>query len=220
MAIISSVEYYSSCPSCGATNNGKKKCEYCGNSLIKKTTQKSTDYDLYAGNGFGSDFYSNQYQGIDSEFSSYPIIKGKNCGVDPFMILFSLIFGGCFTFVPLIICITFIATGIMEPWVILMLSVFWIIGIGSFVPLIIKTDARAKCKKGKVVTGVVKGYENSLVSINNRPVQNVCVLIDEFTDPKILVVSTGVTNRPYPLETTIQLKNYKDYYLITTGKKA
>lgn len=197
---INSLEYYSSCPSCGAVNTGKKFCEYCGASMVKKATQMVNEPSMTIENSFLM------------EDVNLPLVKGKNCGKNLFMVLFCSIFGGMFFMVPTIICITFIATGIMQPWIIGMLSLFWVIGIGALTPMILSIKNRSKCKNGKHITGIVRGYEDSMVMVNNRPVQNMRIRIDD-ENPRIVLLSTGVSYCRYPVGGTVRLINYENYYM-------
>lgn len=204
-----SIEYYAACPQCGAANVGKGKCDYCGASLIKSRTTTSSDFN-----------YSRQEEEEKNlqEDMNYPEIEGKIYEIDEFLLIFCPIFGGMFILVPTIICIAFSSAGIMEIWVLAMLAMFWMIGIGAFVPLINSFVKRSKCKNGREISGVVRGYERTMVEVNGRPVLKIRILIDERTDPKILLLNTGGTSRKYALGKVIKLKGYDNNFIIVKEK--
>lgn len=202
MKVTKTIEYYPSCPSCGAANTGAMdRCEYCGALLIKRTVQESM--------GIQSDAEMENYM----EDSSLPVIHGKYCGKNGFMTVFCLIFGGMFVLVPFIVGAAFLTVGVMEPFVFAILIPFMILGVCSLSPIVVSKVNRTKCENGKIVTGIVRGYEDSMVMVNNRPVQCIRLKIDDFVEPKLLIVSTGETRRMYPIGATIRLRNYGNYYM-------
>lgn len=202
MSIIESIEYYSACPQCGAANIGKEKCEYCGTYLVKSKTNRTVDEKT-------SEEDKNYQEDIQ-----YPEIKGKIYEKDDFLMLFCPLFGGMFIVLPIVISIIFISVGIMEPWLYAMFALFWLIGIGGLSPLVISIVQRAKCKNGDEITGIVRGYENSIVIVNGSPVLKMRVLINEYTNPTILVLGTGTTKRLFPVGKVIKLKGYNNKYII------
>ncbi len=198
---LSSIEYYSACPSCGATSGNKGVCEYCGASLIKKKTFRDNT----------ANSLEEQFR-IEDQFT--PVFKGKSCNANPFLTIFCVIFGGCFLFVPIILLIVFISTGIMTAWIIPMLLLFMGIGAVSFVPLILSTVHRSKCKSAPVVQGIVRGYEDGSIIINGRPVQNVKILVNLPSGPKIALINLSESSRPYVVGSTIGIRNYQRYFVI------
>lgn len=203
MSGYQTIEYYQTCPSCGANNNGKEFCEYCGSSLVKSTTR--TEYE--------SPVKAQEYAN-EAEDAMLPIIEGKYCGIDSFLLLFCPIFGGGFILIPTILCIAFVSSGIMEGWAYAMFGLFWMIGIGAMIPLFVSISRSAKCKKGERITGIVRGYEEDhSVLINGRPRLCVRILVEHNGTPSILVLSTGGTNRRYALGQQVTLRNYDDKYV-------
>lgn len=201
--MVSSIEYYSKCPSCGATSGNKEVCDYCGSSLIKKRTFENKEV---------INSLEEQYRIEDEQI---PVFKGKGCNRDMFMILFSSIFGGCFLLVPTIILIAFTSSGIMEPFIYPMLLLFMAIGVGSFIPLIRSSIKRSKCKKSPALTGIVRGYtENRIVMVNGSPVKMVRVLVNLPSGPKIAEISTGGPDKPYPVGKMVKIHNYENYFYI------
>lgn len=204
MSVIESYEYYAACPSCGAANVGIDKCEYCGASLIKKKINTNT-----TGHGM-----SEQEEILYQEDINLQEVDGKLCENDPFLLLFCPIFGGAFILVPTIIAIAFTSVGIMETWVMLMIGLFWIVGICGFAPLVLNIYGKIKCKNGEEVTGIVRGYENTMVTVNGAPCLAIRILIDQYVEPKILVLRTGNTKRKYQIGKSISLRKYKNKYII------
>jgi len=204
---MESIEYYSACPQCGAANVGNEKCDYCGASLIKiKTTHKEMPGK------------TDEEEAYYQEDSRYPEIKGRLLEKDEFLFFFCPLFGGIFLLVPTIILVAFSQVGILELWVVAMLSVFWLVGIGGIMPLILYFVRKAKCRNGKEITGIVRGYEKTMIVVNGSPVLAVRVLIDQWTSPKILILNTGSSRRGYPLGKEIRLKVYKNNFMIVENR--
>lgn len=201
MKNVEQIEYHTSCPACGAINNGSKFCEYCGSSMIKTKTISSLD------NNAEADLY-------ESEDMNLPMITGKSVNNDLFMTIFCLIFGGVFFIVPTFLCIIFATVGILEIWLIPFFSIFWIVGLGTLIPLIVKKVNKAKCKNGPSLKGVVRGYEPGLVMVNNRPVLNVKLKVYVDGQYKLLKLSTGSPSKKYPLGKELTLRYYNKYYMI------
>lgn len=212
MNVVESVEYFPSCPQCGASNNGKELCEYCGTSLVKRRINQSIGL---AGFGMANNSLEEENMMEDSDLRE---ISGKSGNLDPFIIMFCLIFGGCFCLVPIIIGVAFTGSGIMEPWVFLMLGLFLLIGLGSLAPLVIAIISNIKCKTGEPVSGIVRGYSKSMVSVNGSPVLNMRLLMDENDEKYILVLRSGSTERRYKIGSTVHLKRYKNKYIIDKEK--
>lgn len=203
MSIYESVEYHPYCPSCGAANVGNDVCDYCGASLIKSKTNREETKDEME-----------EQERINAlEDYKYEEIKGKLREKDDFLLLFCPIFGGAFVIVPTIVCIAFMGTGILEFWLIPFFSLFWLIGIGALVPLFKQLTEGHKCKTGDLVTGTLRGYEDSMTVVNGRPQLNMRILLNDAYDPKILVLKTPFTVKKYPVGAQIRLKRYKDSYI-------
>lgn len=202
MSFAESVEYYPECPSCGAKNTGGSLCEYCGASMIKKKIK------------FGNSGQSDIEEENEREDMSLPHINGKSGHLDPFIILFCSIFGGGFIIVPLILSIAFLSSGILEIWVAFMLIVFFLVGVGSLIPLVLNLYNGAQCKKGDILTGVVRGYSRTGTMINGDYVLKIKLCVTKNGNPTIVSFSTGKTVRTYPIGETVKIRNYKDYYII------
>ncbi len=207
MENLSSIEYYSTCPACGAASGNKDVCEYCGASLIKKKTfQKSTTNSLE--------------EQFEEEDRNIPMFKGKSCNKDTFLLLFSLIFGGCFLIVPIIALSIFLSTGLMEIWVLPMMLLFMVIGACSFIPLILSTVRRSKCKNSPVLQGIVRGYADGSIIINGKPVQMVKILVNLPSGPKIALINLSDSTKPYVVGSSIGIRNYQRYFLIEDSSQS
>lgn len=203
MSYTSSIEYYSTCPSCGGAGQGQAVCMYCGTSLVKKKMAETV----------GSEYVSPEAQ-YAMEDAGLPQIQGTFAGPNMFLLLFCLAFGGGFLLIPGGIFAGFVATGMFEWYLLAFFSIFWMIGIAAFCVLFTYLGKRNKIKNGKVITAVVHGYGRGNMYINDMPVLTVKLLIDEFSDPKLLTLNTGSTERKYALGQTIKLRNYQDLYEI------
>lgn len=201
MAKIEKIEYYETCPNCGAANSGQETCLYCGTLLIKRRIFEETDSESLE-------------ERFKQEDSYLPVIHGKSGKVDTFLKIFCPIFGGVFLLVPTFLCIMFSSLGMMEAWVLGMFSIFWIVGAGSLLPLIISISNSKKCKNGTVITGMVRGYENGLYSINDSPVKIVLLKITQDGQDKILKLNTGKTSKSYALGAILRIRNYQNIYRI------
>ena len=91
---------------------------------------------------------------------------------------------------------------------------FFIIGFGSLVPLVINIRSVMKTKKGDIISGTVRGYAKTATYINGECVLRIKVLIDRDTEPKIVIFNTGETTRMYPINTEIKLRRYENYFSI------
>ncbi|MDO4188019.1 MAG: hypothetical protein Q4D29_03440 [Lachnospiraceae bacterium] len=207
MATVESVEYYSACPQCGAANVGLEKCDYCGASLIKRKTNTE----------FRSEMSDEETENLRQD-ADYPEVRGKLYEPDPFLLMFCPIFGGIFLLVPTIILLAFSSVGIMESWLYLMLGLFWLIGIGGISPLIVSLYKNVKCKNGNLITGIVRGYEESMVLVNGKPMLYVRLLVNERTDPKILILNTGKSAKVYPIGKVMKLRGYNNNFIIEKEK--
>ena len=204
MSSYQTVEYYQACPSCGAVNTGKDRCEYCGSSLIKSTVHKEIPSNV-----------SEQEYANELEDAALPIIHGKNSGKNVFLVLFCSVFGGVFFFVSTILFVSFVSSGNMGTWLYFFFAAFWMIGIGALIPLFLYLIRRSKCKHGTEMTGIVRGYEeNPALLINGRPVLRVKILVNQESNPSILVLSTGDGIRRYAIGQRLQIRNYNDNYRI------
>ena len=197
------IEYYDVCPNCGARSKVQDTCEYCGSSLIKSVIRSERNIPVV-----------DYEEELRAEDAKYPILPCRSCGRNTFLNLFCGIFGGCFILVPFIVGTAFIGAGIAEMWVIAMLGLFLLVGVGSLVPLIINISNTVKCKSGDLISAKVRGYENTMSSINGQPVLAVRLLINKDGRPGIIVLNTGKTTRSYSINQEIEIRNRDNLYML------
>lgn len=200
---VVNIEYHSVCPACGAAGGGREICEYCGANLIKNRSEESF--------GEGSLEERNAMEDL-----GLPIEHGKSCETDKFMLMFCLIFGGMFVTVPTILCVVFISVGIFFWPMIFFFGIFWVIGFGALMPIILPAVNRKKCKQGPVVTGELRGYEESMVMMNGRPILNMRIRMWDSArnSDKIVLLSSGETVRRYPAGAQMSFRNSGKYYML------
>lgn len=205
MSTIERVEYYSGCPSCGAASEGKEVCPYCGTSLVKKRYMIEVEESA-------EDIIAREDAGL-------PVVRGAlvgSSGMDTFLKVFCPLFGGIFVGVSLVLMIAFGASGLLflDPFMILFFVPFLLIGFGAFVPLFVMASRKSKVKNGRQVPGIVRGYEDGGYQVNGRTVQNMRVRINDGGQVKLLILSTGSANKPYPVDSSINMLNAEDLYTI------
>lgn len=199
MNTVETLEYHESCPGCGASNDGTGVCPYCGSSMIKsRRISKSTQ---------------NPADAVYAEDMGLAVVKAKSGEVNSFLKIFCPLFGGIFIAVPTILFFAFLSFGLMEFWLVGFFSLFWIIGFGSLVPLIASISRNRKCKSGKRLRGIVRGYSNSNISINGAPALNIRIRVED-AQPFLVQFNTGETSQEYPIGAHLFLRMSEDCVLI------
>lgn len=179
-----------SCPNCGATVS-TEICPYCN-----------------APTGI-----NNIVQDVQNNEA---VINCKEANINYFGIVFPLIFAIIFGFfgfgMPLIFAMIDIE-GLRVA--IAVCTIFAMVSIVATL-IVIKNLVRFLIIKikGEEINGIVCGYMNDNLFINNVPAQIVKVRIDTPEGPKIALYQTKDVNRPYGINQTIKLKVYKDIYYI------
>lgn len=199
MSTIETLEYYESCPGCGASNDGSGVCPYCGSSMIKSRKISKPARSI-------EDTFREEDRGL-------PVVKGKSGEINSFMKFFCPLFGGIFITVPTALFFAFAGAGLMEFWLIGFFSIFWLIGFGSLVPFIANIARNMKCKRGKRVMGTVRSYENSTITVNGSPALILRIRVDD-TNPYIVQINTGESTREYSVGSRLVLRVNDDCYLI------
>lgn len=199
MSTVEKIEYYSTCPSCGAPSDPSGTCPYCGSSLVKNRVVTELD--------------ASEEDAILQEDMSLPIVKGKCGKVDSFFKIFCPLFGGIFVLVPTILCVAFSVVRFLNAFMFLFCLPFFAIGLGALIPLFVAMSNEKKCLEGQRLVGIVRGYENSSVSVNGSPVKIIRVRVDEGGS-RLIVFSTGNAQRTYPIGSKIVLRNSGEHYLI------
>lgn len=191
MRTVETIEYYEECPACGASNDGSGVCSYCGSSLMKSRTVQQIDQPLE--------------DVLSEEDRNLPLVKGKCATVNTFLKLFCPLFGGIFLVVPTFISGVFFASGMMALWLIPFFSLFWIIGVGGFAPLVRAFRRNKRCKNGAQMVALVRGYSNSSTSTNGTPTKNICLRIEQG-GPYLVEFNTGETKRLYPVGSRVLVR--------------
>ena len=199
MSTVKTVEYFNTCPSCGAANDGSEICAYCGGTLVNRRIIEEVAEPLQAT--------------FRREDMHLPVIKGKNGSVSGFMKVFCGLFGGIFLGVSTVLFCTFAGVGFLEWWLIPFFGLFWTIGLGAFIPLIRASAANKRCESNPTIRGQVRGYANSSVSINGSPAKNIRLRIEDGS-PRIVELNTMETSEPYPIGSFVNLRTDGTYYLM------
>ena len=169
------------CPNCG-NESLSDVCQYCG-TILANTVNNLT----------------------------YPEIRCKNAKVTFMGTWFPLIFAVMFLVIPLFCAVpAMIATGSAE--YILFVFPFFIIGGGALAFTIRSFYMVSNVDRyGETIPGTVCGYEdNKGLLINGYPEQIIKVLVNEGQEPSILTVHLCSASKPYPVNTAVRVKKYKD----------
>ena len=176
------------CPSCGAPVLSEV-CQYCGFRIGDANTA----------------VLSAKYETIDC----------KNASLSFWTILFPLIFGITFGFIGLVlpriiepsqrgdfplrlICFPFAVISIVA-WGIILYTLYKYILV---------------TRKGKEITGTVYGYKDGTINYNHRPGQLCKILVDTREGKKFIFYPILGTDKPYPVNSKLKLKAYKNYFMV------
>ena len=98
--------------------------------------------------------------------------------------------------------------------------IFAVVGIGATVIVIYSLYKYVLVSlKGKEITGIVYGYMDDVVNYNHQPGQVCKILVDTLKGKRFIYYSLQGTNKPYPINETIRLKVYKNYFRIVKKPK-
>lgn len=201
-----SKSYFSNCPNCGAPGNGSEYCGHCGASLVNNNVNKYF-------NGSQSNVPLQDQFAIQD--AACPRIEGKSGERGFTETLFLTIFGFVFTLVGCVFLVLTAVIGSAMGIFVLLAVVFLIIGIVSLILLFKTSAARVRCRKGQRISGIVRGYEEiQNVTFNDAPLLKIKVLVDMYTNPRIIIFSIGSSVRTYEVGSQITLRNSGDYYII------
>ncbi len=179
------------CPNCGAPISSEV-CPFCGNII-----------------GIGSEDITPEY----------PVIDCRSAKLSFFTTVFPLIFAFSFGFFGFFFPIFF--SGMEEGGMVRLICIpFAVIGVVAagitlyslFKYLIVKA-------LGQDVTGTVYGYVDDSVIINGAPAQKVKILVDTKQGKRFILYSTGGTDQKYAVNSKIDLKVYKKYFLVFDSNK-
>ncbi|MDO4183295.1 MAG: hypothetical protein Q4E12_06805 [Coriobacteriia bacterium] len=200
MGRVETIEYYDRCPSCGAAADGDGICDYCGASLVRRRTTTETNESF-------EDMALREDRGL-------PVEKAKVAGMSGSMKFFLLLFGGIWFLTPTVLVVLFSLTGIMKPWLFAFFGIFWAVGLGCMVPLVVSVVRQRACRNGQQVTASLRGYEDGIYMINERPVQVMRLRVETEAGPKLVLLNTGATNRRYAPGMELHLRTANGRYII------
>ena len=180
------------CPSCGAPVVSEI-CAYCGSA----TGLHTDDADM-----------------------EYPVLECKEATVNFWTLWFPAIFAVAFGTAGLTVLL-FSSSAYGSP-------AMWLIGIpflliaaaASFFALRTVLRRRKVKKHGKMIRGIVYGYMDDNVQINNRPAQIVKLLVQTQDGPRFLLYQLGDTVKPYGIHDRIDLMVYQNCFMICRNRES
>lgn len=165
--------------------------------------------------------YCNTATGIKSAKANmeYPVIECKEANLGFFNTVFPLIFAVGFGFFGFVFPI-FMREEEEFTTVIAMCSIFALIGTVAFIIVLINVGRSIMIKlKGKDINGIVYGYMDDNLIINGSPAQIVKIKADTQEGPRFILYQTGDTKQPYAINSSINLKVYKNIFKIEKDNK-
>ncbi len=166
--------------------------------------------------------YCGKPTGLDTASApmDYPELGCKEAHLDFWGTWFPLIFALSFGFFGFIFPLIFSAFGEADLMVRLICLPFALISIGAFA-ILIKNIAMylSVILFGKEIEGKVYGYADDTVLYNDIPGQVCKLLVTTATGKRFIMYQLKSTNKPYPINTTVTLKVYKDRFLVFDKQK-
>ena len=151
----------------------------------------------------------------------YPLIDCKEAHIGFWTCAFPMIFALAFGFFGFVFPFIFLKAGEAAggggefSFVILICIPFAVIGVVSlFIALTPIVRFLLVKFLGKPVTATVYGYTDDNVLLNGVPAQVVKLLVNTRQGNRFLMSQRGKTIQPYGVNTRIQLRVYKKYFLI------
>lgn len=146
----------------------------------------------------------------------YPVIPCKSAKLSFFKTIFPMIFAVSFGFVGFVV--PFFIDKIdsegekVSGFIFLPFAIISV--VAAFITLLFMYRYLITQWKGKECSGIVYGYVDDMVTINNVPAQKVKILINTDAGKRFILYSTGTTSRLYQINSRIELKVYKKYFLV------
>ena len=168
--------------------------------------------------------YCNAATDIDTRFADmeYPVIECREAGITFWNFVFPMIFAVSFGFFGFVFPLSFLFVGDKGEAlsVFLFCSIFGIIGVVAFVISMIPVVRTLMIMlRGKNIEAVVYGYMDDNVLLNNVPAQIVKLLVTTNDGKKFILYQLGDIKQPFKVNSRINLKVYKDIFLIENKKK-
>jgi DNA-directed RNA polymerase subunit RPC12/RpoP len=175
------------CPNCGAKVY-PQICDYCGTKVNIKDQDVTTEY---------------------------PTVKANNVKPSFFTMGVALIFGAGFGCPGVIFPITMHQQIVESDTPVVLFLPFALVGIGALAVLVKYIYGfLATLMFGKVYTAKIYAYMDDTVSYNKVPGVVMKVLVDTIHGKRFLLISMKGTEKPYPINTKIDIKVYKNNVLI------
>ena len=188
-------------------NGSKRNCPNCGAPVTTEVCP-----------------YCNIATDIDTRFADmeYPVIECKEAGITFWNFAFPMIFAVSFGFFGFVFPLSFLFAGDKGEAlsVFLFCSIFGIIGVVAFVISMVPVVRTLMIMlRGKNIEAVVYGYMDDNVLLNNVPAQIVKLLVTTNDGKKFILYQLGDIKQPFKVNSRINLKVYKDIFLIENKKK-
>ena len=182
-------------------DNTNKKCPNCGAPL-------TTEICPYCHNATGLDTTK-----ADME---YPVIECKEASINFWNFWFPMIFAVTFGFFGFIFPLIFILADPESTLIIILLcSIFAIVGVSAFIIVIRQVIKNIKVKqKGKEIEATVYGYMDDNILLNGSPAQIVKLLVTTKEGPRFILYQLEDTTHPYKINSRIKLLAYKDIFIV------
>ena len=180
------------CACCGAPVT-TELCPYCGKPTGLNTATAVMDYPEVECKEAHLDFWT----------TAFPLIFAVSFGIFGFGFPFIFSSMGDGDKFAAIICLPFAAISI-GAWFILFRSLFMYFSVLAF---------------GKEIEGTVYGYMDDTVAYNDMPGQVCKILVDTRNGKRFIMYQLKSTKRPYRVNTKIDLKVYKDRFMILNKHK-
>lgn len=180
------------CPNCGAPLLSEV-CQYCGT-------------------------YAGEVSTIDLA-SEYPTVECQLASFTFFGTIFPLVFAVGFS-APIVGVMGFGDEEMLPKSAIVFLLMFLLVGIGAFIVFIRNVWAVISVAiKGVDLKGTVYGYMDDTVAYNGVNGQKVKILVYSSKGRKFIVVPLTKTNKPYPINSDVKVRVYKDRAKISINNK-
>ncbi len=168
--------------------------------------------------------YCGNVTGLNSAqaYMDCPELECKEANVNFWTVLFPLVFALAFTFAGGALIVVAVRGEIgADSWILWLMSLpFLAVGIsswGSVVRPVINWVLITR--RGKYIEGIVCGYLDDDVTLNDRPAQIVKILVDTPNGKRYIKYQLGTADRPYGINQTIGLWVYRDRFMIDKKKE-
>ena len=165
--------------------------------------------------------YCNTPTGLNTATANmeYPVIDCKEARLGFINVVFPMIFAFAFGFFGFLFPLIF-AGQEGSRMVIIMSIPFAVIGTVSFIIVLVSVIRYLLVKmNGKDITGTVYGYMDDNLLINNNPAQIVKLKVETKEGPRFILYQTGDIKQPYKVNSQVDIRVYKHYFMIKKENK-